>query len=323
MGTVSTVVGKNSYDGLSAAFNPASGTMWLVGMTGTKDWDVAGLELNGHGVALGSYRIIGQNAGVAQGYVRVAPATTPGWLAVYNRNWQAVMVEATTTSTTAGGSTATFAAYSAGSTSGSSTGTGGASTGGGSTSTPPPAGPSCDGAHKPVASWVCVSDDMGTGWLPPDNPRAIAFLGGGSSTPPPTSTPPQQSQSSSTPPPTASCTTSKPVSSWICVNGGWLPPDHPLAIAYMASHTTSTSQGSTAPPPSNPYAPCVTSPPGSGWVCTAQGNWLPPDNPNAIPAMPTCSSSYGRAPVSGWVRVGDGWLPPDHPGAVNAICKAP
>jgi hypothetical protein len=320
MGTASTVVGRNSYDALSAALNPTSGTFLLVGLMGSGD-DVGGAELNAHGVRTSS-----SDTGVLLSKSPVSPAEparytlvrtnteAPHWITVFKR-MSAVMTQEVATSTTGGGGTAKFAAYTAGSTSGS----GGTSTGSGGTSTPPPSGPSCAGASKPVSSWVCVSDSMGTGWLPPDNPRTIQFLQGG--TPPPSNPPPQETQAPSTPPPTTSCTSSKPVSSWVCVNGGWLPPDHPLALAYLKTHTTST-QGSTTPPPTNPYAPCVTPPPGTGWVCTAQGNWLPPDNPNAIPALPTCSSSYGNPPVAGWVRVGDGWLPPDHPGALNAICKA-
>ncbi|HWB15650.1 MAG TPA: hypothetical protein VG538_04520 [Vicinamibacterales bacterium] len=319
MGTASTVVGRNSYDALSAALNPNSGTFLLVGLMGSGD-DVGGAELNGHGVRTSS-----SDTGVMLSKSPLSPAeparytrATPNldgaqWATVFNRNFGSVLTQEAATSTTGGGGSAAFAAYSAGSSSGS----GGTSTP--PPSSPPPSGPTCAGASRPVSSWVCVTDSTGTGWLPPDNPRTLKFLNGGS-TPPPTNPPPQQSQS--TPPPTTSCTTSKPVSSWICVNGGWLPPDHPLAIAYLASQGSQGSQGST-PPPSNPYAPCVTAPPGTGWVCTAQGNWLPPDNPNAIPAMPTCPASYGTAPGHGWIRVGDGWVPPDHPLAANGVCKAP
>jgi hypothetical protein len=320
MGTASTVVGRNSYDALSAALNPMSGTFLLVGLMNSTD-DVGGAELNAHGVRTSS-----SDTGFLLSHSPVSPAEparytlvrtnteAAQWITAFNRVNAAVMTQEVATSTTGGGGDAVFADYTAGSSSGS----GGTSTP--PPSTPPPSGPSCAGAPQPVSSWVCVSDSMGTGWLPPDNPRTVKFLNGGS-TPPPTNPPPQQSQS--TPPPTTSCTTSKPVSTWICVNGGWLPPDHPLAIAYLASQGSQGSQGSTTPPPSNPYAPCVTPPPGTGWVCTAQGNWLPPDNPNAIPAMPTCPASDGTAPGHGWIRVGDGWVPPDHPLAVNGVCKAP
>jgi hypothetical protein len=315
MGTSSFIIGKDSYDGLSAALNPVSGTIWLVGMMGNNDSDVGGLELNGHGVALGSPRIIGlspvsNGQPLAQNYVRVASSSaSAAWLAVYNRSFQTVMVESTRTTTTGGGNSATFADYTEGSAGSGSSGSSGG------ISTPPPA--TCSGS-APASNFVCV----GSSWVPCDHPMAVAAGKSCSAPPPVTTPPPHQSQGTSTPPP-ATCSGSAPVSGWVCVGDGWLPPDHPGAIAYLASHSGGASQGSTAPPPSNPYAPCVTPPPGSGWVCTAQGNWLPPDNPNAIPALPTCSSSYGTPPVAGWVRVGDGWLPPDHPGAVNAICKAP
>jgi hypothetical protein len=326
MGTASTVVGRDSYDALSAALNPTSGTFLLVGLMGSAD-DVGGAELNAHGVRtsasdtgiLLSKSPVQSTVSPAEParYTRATPRTDAAqWATVFNRNFMSVMTQEVATSTQGGGGTATFAAYTAGSSSS------GGSTGSGGTSTPPPSGATCGGAPQPVSNWVCVSDSMGTGWLPPDNPRTIKFLSGGgtTTTPPPTTT--TQDPPPSTPPPTTSCTTAKPVSNWVCVNGGWLPPDHPLAIAYLSSQTSSTSQGSTTPP-TNPYAPCVTPPPGSGWVCTAQGNWLPPDNPDAIPAMPTCPSSYGTAPGHGWIRVGDGWVPADHPLAVNGTCKAP
>jgi hypothetical protein len=58
------------------------------------------------------------------------------------------------------------------------------------------------------------------------------------------------------------CTTIQPGPSWVCVDGGWLPPDHPLA--------------GPAPPP----AACTTPQPAPHWVCV-NGGWVPPDHPLA------------------------------------------
>jgi hypothetical protein len=61
------------------------------------------------------------------------------------------------------------------------------------------------------------------------------------------------------------------------VNGGWLPPDNPLAIGAPAS-------------PSNPSALCPTAQPGADWVCV-NGGWLPPGSPllNPGPLQPRTS----------------------------------
>lgn len=62
------------------------------------------------------------------------------------------------------------------------------------------------------------------------------------------------------------CTTIRPGFTWVCVNGGWVPPDHPLAAG--------------TPPPPPPGAGCTTTRPGPVWVCV-NGGWLPPDHPLA------------------------------------------
>ena len=118
------------------------------------------------------------------------------------------------------------------------------------------------------------------------------------------------------------------------MNGGWLPPDHPLAA------------GAGAPPPPAPYHP-PTPPPGpstcpgaapvAGWLCV-NGGWLPPDHPLAAgagvpappppvpgppPPVPVPSTCLGGAPVAGWLCVNGGWLPPDHPLAAGAPAPAP
>jgi hypothetical protein len=109
------------------------------------------------------------------------------------------------------------------------------------------------------------------------------------------------------PPPPGGCPGSAPVPGWVCVNGSWLPPDHPLA------------RGS-APPPPPPTPPpagsCVGAAPVAGWVCVS-GNWLPPDHPAARgatpppspPPPPPTSSCTTIRPGPDWVCVNGNWLP--------------
>jgi glucose/arabinose dehydrogenase len=125
----------------------------------------------------------------------------------------------------------------------------------------------------------------------------------------------------------AGCTTAQPVSGWLCVNGGWVPPDHPLA-----------GGAPTAPPPPTPPSPppaapgpttCTTIQPVSTWVCV-NGGWLPPDHPLAAgapaptpppPPPPPPPSSGGCTtpdPFAGipgltGVCVGGSWIPSNHP----------
>jgi hypothetical protein len=161
-------------------------------------------------------------------------------------------------------------------------------------------GPSAGGCTttKPVSNWVCVN----TGWLPPDHPLALAAAFG---SPPPaaaSSAPPSAPAFAPAPPstpPTSSCTTAKPVSNWICVNSGWLPPDHPLALAALASGGAGPS--TPVPPPSSP----------------------PPSPSSSSTSLPACAPGLQPAsPVRGWVRVNGGWVPSDHPLAALATCQA-
>jgi glucose/arabinose dehydrogenase len=112
------------------------------------------------------------------------------------------------------------------------------------------------------------------------------------------------------------CTTPLPATGWVCVNGGWVPPDHPLA----------TGGGSTpSPPPPPPPAPtsaCTSPKPAADWVCV-NGGWLPPGHPLATgggstpspPPPPPAPSSACTSPKPGadWVCVNGGWVPPGHP----------
>ena len=110
-------------------------------------------------------------------------------------------------------------------------------------------------------------------------------------------------------PPPANCQTVRPAAEWVCVNGGWLPPEHPLVI------------GAAPRPPSAPPVSCPTAQPASGWVC-ANGGWFPPDHPLAsgvpdpFPAPPASCPTVRPAPA--WVCINGGWLPPDHPLVLGA-----
>jgi parallel beta-helix repeat protein len=103
------------------------------------------------------------------------------------------------------------------------------------------------------------------------------------------------------------CATPAPVAGWVCVNGGWVPPDHPLA-------------GTTAPPSPPPPSTvaCATPAPVAGWVCV-NGGWVPPDHPLAgttsplPPPLPAggCPGSDPFAAIPGLVGqcVNGGWIP--------------
>lgn len=119
-----------------------------------------------------------------------------------------------------------------------------------------------------------------------------------------------------TPTPTPStCPGSAPVSNWLCVNGGWVPPDHPLAIG-----TPTPTLPTPSPMPTPTSGACVGTAPVSGWVCVGNG-WVPPDHPLAVGAptptptpTPTPGTCIGTAPVPGWVCTSSGgWVPPNHP----------
>ena len=133
----------------------------------------------------------------------------------------------------------------------------------------------------------------------------------------------------------ASCTTTQPSSNWVCVNGGWVPPDHPLA----------GSDDIPPPPPlddddtiesDGPSTTCPSIQPAPSWLCV-DGGWVPPDHPRTAgagtPPQPpppppggtngsgtTCTSLQ---PAASWVCVNGGWLPPDHPLAAGAAPPPP
>jgi hypothetical protein len=148
---------------------------------------------------------------------------------------------------------------------------------------------------KPVSNWVCV----GTGWLPPDHPLAIAAgKGNFTAAPPPVHAESIDAPSGPYVSPVA-CTTMKPVSNWVCVEGGWLPPDHPVAIAAMRAGTASSGGSSSGHSSSSSSGGTTSSP---------------------VSSLPLCS--FGGSPVPGWVYVSGGWVPTDHPLAVLGTCRA-
>jgi len=140
--------------------------------------------------------------------------------------------------------------------------------------TPSSAAASSCTTPQPVANWVCVNG----GWLPPDHPLALAALNGGTSTSATATTPAAAWRPSSVI--TNNCTGSPPSSDWVCVNGGWLPPTHPLAIAAMQAVSGGGAPAApSAPPPAS--GPCPGSDPFAamgGGVCI-NGGWVPMTNP--------------------------------------------
>ena len=120
------------------------------------------------------------------------------------------------------------------------------------------------------------------------------------------------------------CETDPPVSGWICISGGgWVPPDHPLALTGSPSPPPPP-----APPPPGPVG-CSSIQPVATWVCV-NGGWLPPDHPLAQsgsnnpppPAPPpvpppgcTTPDPFVGIPGLVGVCVDGNWVPSGHPQA--------
>jgi hypothetical protein len=117
------------------------------------------------------------------------------------------------------------------------------------------------------------------------------------------------------------CPTIQPVFDWVCVNSGWVPPNHPLALGQILGPALP------APAPITPISPalCVTGAPGPTFVCV-NGGWVPMDHPLAIstptsptpPSLPTPTGPcitpdpfIGTGLVG--VCIGGGWVPVGHP----------
>jgi hypothetical protein len=128
------------------------------------------------------------------------------------------------------------------------------------------------------------------------------------------------------------CATHRPAEHWVCVGGGWVPSDHPLAQAIP--HTAPTPIPS--PLPDAGGSGCSSAAPGPGWVCVG-GGWVPADhplaqtNPSTVPAPlpsppPDTGGSVcsGAPPGPGWVCIGGGWVPSDYqPPAESAPAPEP
>jgi hypothetical protein len=136
--------------------------------------------------------------------------------------------------------------------------------------TPPP--PTTDAptsaclSPSPAPGWVCISG----GWVPATHPLAA----GGAAPPPVPSAPIVPSVP--VPPAPSTCASIKPASNWVCVNGGWVPPDSPLAI------------GAPAPAPQAP---------------------APVPAPLVPPSTGSCSTPDPFVSIGGGVCIGGGWVP--------------
>jgi hypothetical protein len=133
------------------------------------------------------------------------------------------------------------------------------------------------------------------------------------------------------------CSGTPPAHDWLCLNGGWVPPQP------SAPPPSDTGTGASPPPPPPPPPPapggstggdtsCTTPAPSSDWICR-NGGWLPPGHPDLAgappPPPPPPSGGAGSpgganitcltpSPGAGWVCVNGGWLPPGHPGAIES-----
>ncbi len=109
-------------------------------------------------------------------------------------------------------------------------------------------------------------------------------------------------------PSSSSCTTVQPAPDWVCVNGGWVPPDHPLATG--GGTTGGSSSGSSGSTGSS--AACTTVQPASDWICV-NGGWVPPGHPLATSGGSTGGSSgtggsTESAPACTTVKPGPDWV---------------
>jgi hypothetical protein len=153
-------------------------------------------------------------------------------------------------------------------------------TGGGGGASPGPTSTSC-ATLQPASNWICVNG----GWVPPDHPLATGSAGAAGDA----SGNAGGSGDASPGPTTTSCTTPQPASNWICVNGGWVPPDHPLAAGAAGSGGANGTGGSSSGGSSGATGTCTTPDPfigipGMEGVCVG-GEWIPSNHPIAL-ALP-------------------------------------
>ena len=283
-GIASTQVG--SYDSLSVALNPLSGTYLLAGTNGSSDL-MLGAELNMHGV-----RLAGENTLSAERawYVRVAPSQqAPQWLTVFSRQSGFIFAASLIGTSSVNGGSSTPG-------SGGSVGSTGACPG-----TAPFAGAVCVNG-----SWVPGSDGStggSTGGCPGTAPFAGAICVNGNWVP-------DTSGSSGS---TGGCPGTAPFAGAVCVNGNWVPGTdggstggcpgtQPFAGAICVNGnwvpgTGGSSGGSTSG--------CPGSAPFAGAVCV-NGNWIPDSGGSTGGSTGGCP---GTAPFAGAVCVNGNWIP--------------
>jgi hypothetical protein len=206
MGTASGRLG--SYDALSIAYNPVSGTFLLGGVDRTND-AMLGLELNSRGFPFNGENTVSSSHRPSY-YTRVSSSTlSKTWNGTFAaRNFNGLGSVMVTGFTSGGGPAGAFGS-------------------GGGTTTPPPPSTGCT-TIQPGPGWTCVNG----GWLPPTTTPVPST--GSCTTPspgtgwvcvnggwlPPTTAPPPTTGGSG-----GGCSTPQPASNWVCVNGGWVPPD--------------------------------------------------------------------------------------------------
>jgi glucose/arabinose dehydrogenase len=134
------------------------------------------------------------------------------------------------------------------------------------------------------------------------------------------------------------CTTAQPMTNWVCVGNGWVPPDHPLAGSGAAAGpgTPSGSQGPSAGggATGGATAACSSIQPAPDWVCVGDG-WVPATHPlaaagssqgggtgggsggtggaGAIPGNCATPDPFAGLPGVVGVCIGGGWVPSTHP----------
>jgi hypothetical protein len=273
-GLASTRLG--SYDALSVAFNPISGTFALVGVDLLSANDnVLALELNSRAFPTSALTLIANDAGAH--YPRVTANTAaPEWNSAFSAGgplYPNLGAAAFVTTSTNGGPAGSFDAGSGGGGGGGGGDVGGGG-GGGDTST-------CT-TVKPGPDWVCVDGN----WLPPGSDDGggdggVGDSGGGGGD-------------------TSTCTTVQPGPDWVCVDGNWLPPG-------------SDGGGGDGGDGGGDTSTCTTVKPGPDWVCV-DGNWLPPgsdggggDGGDGGGDTSTCTTVK---PGPDWTCVNGNWLPP-------------
>ncbi len=295
-GILSTDLGGS--DNFSLAYNATSGTFLAVGqITGSSllvGAEIIGAELNGGGVPISAGKILtnGGQANAGSFYPRVAAlGSGKQWDVVYSRNFSEFADQVVATTSANGGSTTALSA---------------ASTPPATTTTPVVTTPvvSACPSVQPVSTWVCVNG----GWVPPTTTAVVTtpvvttpVVTTPVVTPPVVTTPVVTAPATTLS--TASCTGTAPVSTWLCVNGGWVPSDSKVGIAALAAAGVTT----TTPVVTTPVVttPVVTTP-----VVTAP-----------VTTLPTTSCA-GNAPVSTWLCVNGGWVPDTSAIGIAALAAA-